>query len=192
MTERLFDKYPWHGVWAATIKAAVADVNQLPRKAFSDPALGGMLQKIAEKHSVEIATLDTANITAKPRVEERDGQDSWGDRRRFTMKWLDVTIPFNGEAETLRTHPSSWSTPAHGAQISSKSLTISIPDDANVEATVKKFCEVTNGVLNTLRSEYQRDKPQLEQAISKAVEHRKAEIAAEAERDSKLSFKVHR
>jgi hypothetical protein len=43
-----------------------------------------------------------------------------------------------------------------------------------------------------LRQEYERDKPQLEQAVSQAAERRKAEIAAENDRDSERSFAVRR
>jgi hypothetical protein len=192
MADRLFWS-SWYAAWNNTIQQAIADVDRLDRRLFSDPALGGMLQKIVEKYSVEIARLNTdpQAITADP-VEDEHYVNDYGDRRLVKIRRLRVTIPFTGEAESLKIMPSRSTIPSHGAEIAHNSLVITIADDDNADGQVKAFCDQVQGNLDTLRQDYERDKPQLEQAVSQAAERRKAQIAAENEQDSKRSFTVRR
>ncbi len=183
----------WHSVWNNMVERAVADVNLLDRSLFSDPRLGGELQKIVEKYSAEIARLDTdpKAVSAEPVEDERYVND-YGNRRVVKIKRLRVTIPFTGEAESLKIAPSRSTIPSHGAEIGHNSLTITIADDDNADRDVRTFCDQVQGNLDILRQEYERDKPQLEHAVSHAAERRRAQIAAENERDSKRSFTVRR
>jgi len=193
MAERLFSG-SWYAAWNDMIRRAVADVDQLDRRLFSDPALGGALQKIVEKYSVDIARLNTdpTAITADAVEDERYVSDGFGDQRLVKLRRLRMTIPFTGEAQSLRLSPSRCTIPAHHAEIGDKSVVITVADDDNAEREVKTFCEQVQGNLDTLRQEYERDQPQLEQAVSQAAERRKAAIAADSERDSKRSFTVRR
>jgi len=192
MADRLFGS-SWYAAWDNMKQRAVADVNELDRKLFSNPALGGALQEIVEKYSLEIARLNTdpKAITADA-VEEARYADDYGDRHLVKIRRLRVTIPFAGEAESLKIAPSRSSIPSHRAEIGRNSLTITIPDDDNAEREVKSFCDHVQGNLDTLRQDYERDRPQLEQAVSQAAERRKAQIAEEDERDSKRGFTVRR
>jgi hypothetical protein len=192
MADRLFAG-SWYSTWNAMIQRAVADVGRLDRTLFSDPALGGALQKIVEKYSVGIAHLNTGPkaILADP-VEVERYADDYGDRRLLKIKRLRITIPFTGEAESLRIAPSRSAIPSHGAEIGKNYLRITIADDENADREVKTFCDQVQNNLAMLRQEYERDKPQLEQAVSQAAERRKAEIAAENDRDSERSFAVRR
>ncbi len=191
MTEQLFQK-SWHPTWTFMVRKAVEDVEKLDRKIFSDPALGGQLAKVAEKYSVDVARLDPKGISAERKQEEQERNDGWGGRAVFKQSWLDVTIPFSGEAETLRVAPSRCTIPSHGAAIGRNSLVISISDDDNADRQVTTFCTQVNSNLDVLRAEYEQSKPSLEQAISEAAERRKQQIAAEDARDSKLSFPVRK
>jgi hypothetical protein len=192
MAERLFSG-SWHSSWNSMIRRAIEDVEKLDRNLFSDPALGGALQKIVEKYSVEVACLNTdpKAISAEPREEELH-VDDYGDQRRIKIKRLDVTIPFTGEAQSLKIAPSRSTVPSHRADVGENSFTISIADDDNADREVKTFCDQVQGNLDVLRQEYERDKPQLEQAVSQASERRKAQIAEENARDGKRSFTVRR
>jgi hypothetical protein len=191
MPERLFAG-SWFQSWSLSIQKAVAEVDQLDRQLFSDPVLGGALQGIVDKYSVDVARLNTDAIVADPREEQRVVNDGWGDRRPVTIKRLRVTIPFTGEAMCLRIAPSRSAVPSHAAEIGNGAVSITIPDDDNADREVKTFCDQVQGNLDTLRQEYERDKPQLEQAVSQAAERRKAQIAADNERDGKRSFTVRR
>lgn len=192
MTERLFSG-SWHASWSNMVRKAVGDVDGLDRKLFSDPALAGALQKIVEKYSVEVARLNTdpTAITSEA-VEEERWVDDYGDRRRVTVKRLKVTIPFTGEAQSLKIAPSRSTIPSHKADVGEGSLTITIADDDNADRDVTQFCQQVQSNLDTLRQEYERDKPQLEQAVSQAAERRKVLVAEENDRDSKRSFTVRR
>ena len=99
MTDPLFQN-SLHGWWQNVLRAAANDVNNLDRKVFSDPALGGQLQKIAEKYSLDVARIDKEAVSADAREEEFQSND-YG--RHFTGKrsLLDVKIPFSGDADFI-------------------------------------------------------------------------------------------
>jgi hypothetical protein len=188
MEEVLFQK-SFHALWQHMLKLAAEDVQKLDRKLFNDPALGGHLQKIAAKYDVEVARFE-GEATAKRRVEERQGQDGWGEYRKIKTTWLDVSLPFVGEAETFRVAPSSMAILFKRATIGRNTVTISVVDNEGADGEVQEFKKMVEGNLETLRAEYERNKPQLEQAIQQAVTHRKAQIDAEDARDKGRSFRV--
>jgi hypothetical protein len=150
---------------------------------------GGVLQSISEKYKIEVARFQ-GEMTAERRTEERQRQDGWGDYRMIKTTWLDVSIPFVGEAETLRIGPSSMTLLDRRATIGRNTLTISVTDDDRTEAIVQNFKQMVEGNLQTLRGEYERNKPQLEQAIQQGASQRQAQIEAEDARDKGRSFRV--
>jgi hypothetical protein len=113
MEEVLFQK-SFHAVWQNGLRLATEDVQKLDRKLFNDPTLGGALQRIVQKYDIDVARFE-GEMTAKRRTEEREGRDRWGDHRKIKTTWLDVSIPFVGEAETLRIGPSSMALLNHSA-----------------------------------------------------------------------------
>ena len=149
------------------------------------------LQKIADKYSVEVARLDRTQISGVSREETRQASD-YGRPYMAKLKWLDVMIPFTGEATTLKVAPSSWTIPNHNATINGNHLILSVRDDENADKEVKSFCDVIDQNLNLLRTEYERDKPRLMQRITQVAEQCKKEIEQDNTRDSKLSFPVRR
>ena len=189
MAVRTFDG-SWHNTWSNLIRQAIADVERLDRKLFSKPELGGELQKIVEKYSLEIAHLGDA--TAKAFEDERVEND-FEQLRSVKIRMLHVTIPFKGDEWSVKGALSGPAIPCRGAAVSANhSLTITIPDDHNAEREVMTYHGQVQGNLDVLRREYERDKPQLEQAVAQAAERRKEEIARENDLDSKRSFKVLR
>lgn len=188
MRDRLFGG-SWHSSWSAMLHKAAEEVNRLPRQVFSDPGLVGQLQRIAENYSVEIARLDRKGISAVRRVEERP-VDDYGRRHFVQIKWLDVTIPFSGEAESLKVTPSSCTLPSHHAAIQNDCLILSIRDDDSAEREVQSFCDIVEENLKRLRAEYERDKPSLMETINQVAERRRREIEDENTRDRKLSFPI--
>jgi ribosomal protein S21 len=188
MEEVLFQK-SFHAVWQNGLRLATEDVQKLDRKLFNDPTLGGALQRIVQKYDIDVASFE-GEMTAKRRTEEREGRDSWGDHRKIKTTWLDVSIPFVGEAETLRIGPSSMALLNHRATIGRHTLTLSVPDDERAESVVQDFKKMVEGNLQALRAEYERNKPQLEQAIQQAATQRKAQIDAEDARDKGRSFRI--
>lgn len=179
---------PFSSAWAHALRLAADDVEKLDRKAFSDPSLAGQLEKIAQKYEVDIARLE-GEVTAWRREAEREISD-YGDRRRIKQIWLDISIPFKGEAECFRVHPSSYSYPPFDAEISNSALKISLLDDANADQQVKNFMTVVSKNLEALKADYERGKPELRQTIERVAAARTAKINDENARDSTRSFRV--
>jgi hypothetical protein len=167
---------------------AIKEVEKLDRATFGNPALAGIVQKIADRHQIEIAEF-RGEITAERRVEGRT-VDDYSDLRNIDVKLLDVSIPFVGDPESFRIAPSRSAIPQRKAVIGSNALTITIPDDDNTEAAIDSFKKTIEGNLQTARSEYAQMKAQLDQAVSAAAERRRQEIAAEEARDKGRSFRV--
>jgi hypothetical protein len=63
-------------------------------------------------------------------------------------------------------------------------------DDDRADAAVESFKKTVSANLQTLRAEYERVKPQLEQAIQQAATERKAQVDAEDARDKGRGFRV--
>ena len=193
MRGRLFFQ-SWYAVWDSIKNRAVAEVNALDRGLFSDPRLGGELQKIVDKYAIDVARLNTdpAAIVADPIEDERIVND-FGMQRAVKIKRLRVKVPFTGDADTLKIMPSRSTMLSHAVELGSNSISFTIPDDQNADREVTTLCQVVQGNLDVLRQEYQQAKPQLEQAVSQAVERRKTEIAADGQRDTQhRSFTVRR
>lgn len=188
MRDRLFGG-SWQAGWSGGLRKAAEEVSRLPRQVFSDPALAGHLQRIAENYSVEIAQLDRTAISGARRVEEH-AVDDYGRRHVVQVKWLDVTIPFSGDAELLKVAPSSCTLPSHHAAIQKGCLIFSIRDDDSAEREVQSFCDIVEENLKRLRAEYERDKPSLMETINQVAERRKRDIEDENARDGKLSFPI--
>lgn len=186
--ERLF-QHSLFAVFAQRKSLAVQEVENLDRTILRDPSLGGVLQKIATKHDFDVARFQ-GEIVANRRIEEREVSDGFGGRHRAKTPWYDISIPFVGDADSFRIAPSRCSIPDRHARISQNTLTISVPDDAGTDAAVEKFRSIVDGNLQTLQSELQQIKPQLEQAIQRAADRRKAELDAQDERDKGRSFRV--
>ncbi|WP_162827027.1 hypothetical protein [Pseudolabrys taiwanensis] len=190
MSDQLF-QHSLHGWWQNVLRAAADDVNNLDRKFFSDPALAGELQRIVEKYSLDVARIDREAISADAREEEFQGSD-YGHRYTGKRSLLDVEIPFSGDLDSFRLSPSRAAVIMQRISIGRDSLKFTIPDDQNAQREVDTVMTQLNQNLDKIRAEYEQAKPQLGQTIQQMADSRKAQIAKEAERDKRLSFKVNR
>lgn len=179
------------GRWQNVLRSAANDVKNLGREILSDPSLGGQLQKIAEKYSFDVARINKDEITATAREEEIRRHD-YGRDHLAKRTMLDVSIPFSGDPESFQAAPSSCAVIMHRVEVGHDSLTLTIPDDQNAQREVDTAVSQLNQNLDTLRAEYERAKPQLEQTIQQAAQARKSQIASEAERDKGRTFKINR
>ena len=69
-------------------------------------------------------------------------------------------------------------------------LTITVPDDDSADNKLAEFKKHVEHNLEILRTEYQRAKPQLEQAVQQIASQRRAQIEAEDARDKGRSFDI--
>lgn len=181
---------PWYAVWQNALEKATKEVEGLDRRLFSDPSLSEHLQAITEKYTLNVAQLDKENVAGTPRESEREGADLWGDRQTYKDRWYDIRIPFAGDKESFEIMPSNCTIPSYDADVHKSELVVRIPDDNNTDNAVQSFIRVVEANLQTLQTEYERAKPQLEQTIQQAADRRKAQVEAESARDKSRSFKV--
>lgn len=186
--ERLFQK-SLYAIFEHVKALAVQEVESLDASIFNDPALGGVLQKIAAKHNLDVARFE-GEIIAGRRTEDRRVSDGFGDFHVVKSTFLDVSIPFVGDPESFRIMPSRCGVPDRQATIDRNALVIKVPDDASAERTIEDFKGIVGGNLQTLRAECELMKPQIEQAVQVAVDRCKARIAAQQELDKGRSFRV--
>jgi hypothetical protein len=186
--ERLFQK-SLYAIFEHAKVLAVQEVDRLDRTILNNPALGGVLQKIAAKYDLDVARLE-GEITARRRTEDRRVPDGFGDAHVGKSTALDVNIPFVGDPESFRIMPSRCGVPDRQATIERNTLVITIPDDANAERAIEHFKGIVNGNLQTMRAEYGQMRPQMEQAIQAAVDRRRTQIANQQELDKGRSFRV--
>lgn len=189
MNDRLYS-ISLHDAFRASVREAVAKVEGLDREWFSNPALTGQLEEIANSYSLGVARLDKAGMHGARREEEFDGRDEWNAPRRGKRKWLDVTVPFVGDRESLNIHPSSWPTLPYPVSVGQNSIVIRVPDDANAQREIDSLISRITETLGRLQVEYEQGRPQIIEAVTAAAQRRKDEIDAQNERDSKLSFPV--
>ena len=114
----------------------------------------------------------------------------WGDTHNVKVTSLDISIPFVGEAETFRIAPSTMTVLYDRVRISRTTLTINVPDDEGADSKVQEFKKHVEHNLQILRTEYERSRPQLEQAVQQAATQRKAQFDTEDARDKGRSFRV--
>jgi hypothetical protein len=185
--EILFQR-PFYAVWQSQMQSAIQDVKKLGRNQFKDPSLAGVLQGIVEKYKIDIARLE-GEPEGKRRNEEQRVRD-YGLTRTIQTSWLDISVPFVGEAETFRIGASSRLLIQEQVNIGRNALTIRVPDDDNAETRLAQFKKHVEHNLEILLREYETAKPQLEQAVQQAANQRKAQIEAEDTRDKGRSFRV--
>lgn len=190
MPDQLF-QHSLHGWWQNVLRAATNDVNGLDRKVFSDPALGGELQKIAEKYSLNVARIDKDTISADAREEEFQASD-YGRRYTGKRSLLDVKIPFSGDPDSFRLSPSRSAGIGHRVGIGRDTLTFTIPDDQSAQREVDTVVNHLTQNLDTIRAEYEQVRPQLDQIIQQAANSRRTQFSQEDERDKGRSFRINR
>jgi hypothetical protein len=179
----------WHGAMQELARRASADVEKLDRRIFSDPSLGGALEKIVEKYSLSFAEIDEKGVHAD-RSETEIWVNDYGDRRQVKQKRLTVFIPFSGNRVSLCIQPTTMTSPNERAELKSDHVQMEIPDDDYAKAKVLTLISQLKQNLQNLRNDARSLKPLLEQSVSAMADERKKEINAENERDGKLGFPV--
>jgi len=167
------------------------EVERLDRSLFSNPQLGGMLEKIATSQHIEVATLTGQNVRADARTENREVSD-YGRQITKSFKVLDVTIPITGDPETLTIAPSSYTMISANYELRGSAIILQVADNERAEGEIDAFIAQVNGNLNTLREEVARYDGQVMEAVQRAAQKRKAEIDEDNRRDQNRKFPVTR
>jgi hypothetical protein len=118
----------WVSQQLAAMQAAVNEVETLDRGAFSNPDIAGVLERIASKYSLEVATLEPSAIRGTRRGIERT-VDDFGEARTITIEVMDVKIPFRGDSASFQFSPSSLTIPSQRCEVKNDHLVITLSDD---------------------------------------------------------------
>ena len=184
----LFDS-SWAAQRIAAEQAAVEAVRSLDRRAIADPALAGVLDKIANHHTPVIATLQPDRIVGKRWPIERVVSE-FGESRRATFYVIDIIIPFQGDPISFRLSPSYCTLPSQRCDLQNDHLVVSLADDDNVQTNVDQFVQQITQNLNALRSEVASWGPNLRALLNQVADARMKEFAVQSDRDKGLKFKV--
>jgi hypothetical protein len=157
-----------------------------PRRAFG---VAGVLERIASKYSLEVATLEPSAIRGTRRGIERT-VDDFGEARTITIEVMDVKIPFRGDPASFQFSPSSLTIPSQRCEVKNDHLVITLSDDANVQRNVDQFVQQISQNLDTLRAEVANWLPQLRARLDQVAITKMNKISAQNERDENLTFKV--
>lgn len=169
-------------------KKATAEVNLLSMQDLSDPALAGRLDRIAANYMPKFLVLEapTQGIKKSRRVD----RDDYGMHESRVVNYLDVVIPFQGDADLLRISPSRRSIPALPFVAEGNSLVVSVQDDERTKKSIEDFCFSMRENFSVMRQDLEGYLPQLRPALSDAAQRRLNTHKAEAERHAKLPFPV--
>jgi hypothetical protein len=184
----LFDS-SWAGQKIEVERVAVAAVRNLDRETISDPGLASILDKIVNYHTLQVAVFQPGLIKGKRRGVARVISE-FGESRNVTIQVMDVTIPFQGDADSFRLSPSYCTIPSLRCDIEDDHLLVTMADDANVQRNVDQFVQQVTQNLEALRSEVANWVPQIRATLDQVASARMKEIASQDERDKGLKFKV--
>ncbi|MGX9117890.1 hypothetical protein ACWTU6_14585 [Mesorhizobium sp. BHbsci] len=188
MSEHLFQGPSWHQEFEARVRKAIDTVARMPRDEVSNPASAGILDELARSFRFDVPTLLVDQKSGNRREERRVTEDGWGERVNHSFPIMDITIPFSGDPDGFRLHPSHS---PHGlrATIRSGSIVLSLPDDDRVQSAVDSFEGRVSQTLDLLRREVATSEPLLATAIENAFQQRHKEVEEQSRRDGNLSFR---
>ena len=180
--------------WAAqrivAEQSAVDEVRNLDRREFSNPALGGTLDRIASRYSLEVATLEPSAMSGSRKDTQRVIRDEFGMTGTATFTVMEVKIPFRGDPLSFRLSPTCCTIPQQICEVSSDHLLVTLTDDADVQKKVDQFVQQVAQNLSALKTEVEGWRPRLRALLDQVASVRMKEIAAQKERDKNLNFKV--
>jgi len=175
-------KSTWIEAAGEAEQSAIREVEQLDRRAFSDPNLAGILDRIANHFSLQVATLQPEAKRRMRRNVQREISDS-GMARTVTIGIVDFKIPFRGDPISFQLAPANCTLPSLPCEVRSDHLFISLPDDDDVERNVDQFVQQASRTLEALRAEVATWFSRLRAVLEKVASEKINQIASEKECD---------
>jgi hypothetical protein len=167
---------------------AVREVRALSFDVLSDPALAGVLDKIAAKYTPNFLVLEAPSVgIKKQRTVETD---DYGFQRSTTIQLLDVTVPFKGDVGLLQVAPSSQSVPDFPTDVRGTSFVVTVPDDQNAGTRIDRFCNSMRENFRAMKADLEKYFASLRPALAEAARQRVNELQAERARHASLPFPV--
>jgi hypothetical protein len=172
------------------LQQAGREVEALDRSALENPALGGILDKIAANYIFTVATLKPDEIRGKRRSRQGTMNDGYGETVPTTFSYFEISIPFQGDKISLELHPSYSSNPSYPCELRQNDLLLTVRDDNSTQTCVDQTVAVISQNLNTLRNELANWPQRLRSHIQQVADSRLRDLAAQRGRDKNLKFKI--
>ena len=173
------------------LAGAVAEVKALSASDLLDPSLAGKLDKIADQHfNVAVATLRPEERRGRHRDVPSQGTE-FGRPVVRKVSYIDVTIPFNGDATSFSFAPSSSHVIMENTLIQDGAIGVSLLDDSNLDKNVDDIIKRVGENLDRIRAEMEQWRPHARKTLDQVAEQRIAELKAQKERDKGRSFPIN-
>jgi hypothetical protein len=183
-TEALFDRTNWSDHRQRTLLDAVSEVEDLDLSALENGNLAGALERIVNKHALDIPALRTA----QKRGERYEIATKSGDLRVKTSM-IDVVIPFDGDPEAFQITPTQCILGTTG-QLQGQYLVISVMDDDHLQAELDRRLGAIQDNLRNLRHDVDTARKATLEQLQVAAEQRLARLKKQRQRDSKFDFPI--
>lgn len=133
----------WGGDGSEARRQHVANVSSQADKVSDASVLEGdheaLAAEIASAGSVQVPVLDRANISYERKQRTVDREDHWGERRRYQQTVLQFEVPFAGDATIFKLRPMTYDSGPPYADIGRASLSVSVVDNNDPEATKREL-----------------------------------------------------
>jgi hypothetical protein len=182
--------YPVHNAIQDATRKALEEVESIERALMTNPALGGKLQEIVARHSLEVASLNEAAKSGHRAETNASTTDAFGRPLSEKVTKLQVTIPYTGDEKSFHIRPSTCNVISADWSAESGRIILVIPDDDTAQAGVDGFIVQVKSNLERLRGDWEQGRQQVEREVRDAAENRRQKIIAENGRDSKLDFPI--
>jgi hypothetical protein len=175
--------------YVESLKAqAIGEVRALSIENLSEPALAGVLDTIAAKHTPIFLVLEAPSVGIKR--QKTVDRDDFGLQQTTTIELLEVTIPFKGDVRLLRMRPSSMSMPDIPFDVRGTSFVVTVLDDQNAGPRIERFCNSMRENFRAMKIDLEKYLATLRPALTEAARQRVNELQAERARHANLPFPV--
>lgn len=185
----LFKGEPIHHVLTERFATAREAVHDFDLPTLQNPNLAGRIEKLWADCAPEAPTiLGDQKHSSEPREERRERNDGFGRRITVATTYIDIWVPFHGDAEMFKVMPSRSRVIDEQLHVQRSDLVYSLPlDDANAEKIEALLADI-DGNLQVMRKDVEDfGKSAVQQLMALAVE-RRTKLAADADKRKKLGF----
>lgn len=187
MTSSLF-RIPVSNFIDQKISEARTQAERLSDSQLQDPSLAGVLEQIAD-FDFEVAKLNPEGRQGKRRTEKKARND-YGREIIVDVDFVDVTVPFTGDAQSLELMPSSGFQIHERAGVSRNGIVVSFLDDQNLDRNVDSFIKRVSENLKNLNADIEKIRSQRLQIAQSEANRRLEKIRARKDLDKSRSFPI--
>jgi hypothetical protein len=171
------------------ITVAEGRVDALTEQQLTNPALAGMLEKIANASVFEVAALRPDEKRGKNRTIRRE-MHRHGLPMSVEAKLVEITIPFVGSEQSFVFAPTSCNIIDQDATVHENALVVTLDDDEHLERYLVPFITRVSENLERLRKDMADVLRMVQERVKARADHRQSDILATKERNRTRSFPI--